>query len=85
VLLNKWLMDELYDAMFVNPVKSGARLLYRAFDLLIVDGVVNGVGSLVRATGRGLRPAQTGGVQNYAAIMVAALLVIAIVALAPWL
>jgi len=47
--------------------------------------VVNGVGALVRVTGRGLRPAQTGGVQNYAAIMVAGLLVIAIVALAPWL
>jgi len=85
ILLNKWLMDELYDAIFVNPVKSGARLIYRAFDLPIVDGVVNGVGALVRATGRGLRPAQTGGVQNYAAIMVAGLLVIAIVALAPWL
>ncbi|MGD2062950.1 MAG: NADH-quinone oxidoreductase subunit L [Nitrospirota bacterium] len=85
VLLNKWFMDELYDVIFVNPVKNGARGLYRVFDVPIIDGLVNGVGSLVRATGRGLRPAQTGGVQNYAAVMVAGLLVLAVVALAPWL
>ena len=85
VLLNKWFMDELYDAIFVNPIKNGARGLYRVFDVPVIDGLVNGVGNLVRATGRRLRPAQTGGVQNYAAVMVAGLLVLAVVALAPWL
>src|SRR5678815_187749 len=39
-LLNKWYVDELYDALFVNRAKDMGRGLWR-FDSRIVDGVVN--------------------------------------------
>ena len=41
VLLNKWYIDELYDALFVNRAKDGGASLWR-FDAKIVDGMVNG-------------------------------------------
>jgi NADH-quinone oxidoreductase subunit L len=50
LLRNKWYMDEIYDAVFVNGLaKGGGRLLGR-FDHRIVDGGVNGTSWLTRAT-----------------------------------
>jgi NADH-quinone oxidoreductase subunit L len=43
VLLNKYYVDELYDALFVNRTKNLGNGL-AAFDLAVVDGGVNGVG-----------------------------------------
>jgi NADH-quinone oxidoreductase subunit L len=40
-LLNKWYIDELYDALFVNRAKDGGKTLWK-FDAQIVDGAVNG-------------------------------------------
>lgn len=41
VFLNKWYIDELYDALFVNRAKGAGVSLWK-FDSKIVDGVVNG-------------------------------------------
>ena len=43
VLLNKYYVDEIYDASVVNPIKSVSRGLWR-FDAKRVDGVVNFTG-----------------------------------------
>jgi NADH-quinone oxidoreductase subunit L len=43
LLLNKYYIDELYDAIFVNRAKDLGNAL-AAFDLGVVDGGVNGVG-----------------------------------------
>jgi NADH-quinone oxidoreductase subunit L len=40
-LANKWYVDELYDALFVNRAKDLGRGLWR-FDGKVVDGAVNG-------------------------------------------
>ena len=47
------------------------------FDRTIVDGTVNGVGTLTRDAGGGLRRIQTGRVQNYALGIAIGLLVMA--------
>ena len=47
ILLNKYYVDELYDALFVNRTKNLGNGL-AAFDMAIVDGGVNGVGWLTR-------------------------------------
>ena len=47
LVLNKYYVDEIYDALFVNRVKNiGSGLA--AFDLGVVDGGVDGVGWLTR-------------------------------------
>jgi NADH-quinone oxidoreductase subunit L len=63
---NKWYVDEIYDFLFVNPCKSFGNLLWKGFDVLIVDGVVNGTAKLVMAFSAGLKGLQSGYVHNYA-------------------
>ena len=66
LLLNKYYVDELYDALFVRPIYRLSLWCARAFDLGFIDGVVNGVGRLVVGWAQGLRRVQTGFVMNYA-------------------
>jgi NADH-quinone oxidoreductase subunit L len=64
-LLHKYYVDELYDALFVEPIRRLAVWCWRGFDEPIVDGSVNGVGALVRAGSSALRYLQTGYVMSY--------------------
>ena len=50
VVLHKYYIDELYDALFVNRTKNLGNAL-AAFDLGVVDGGVNGVGWTTRMSG----------------------------------
>ncbi|MFQ5520181.1 MAG: NADH-quinone oxidoreductase subunit L [Candidatus Methylomirabilia bacterium] len=68
-LLNKWYVDELYEASVVRPVLAAASFCARAFDLGFIDGVVNGVGRAVTGWADRLRQVQTGYVMNYALTM----------------
>jgi NADH-quinone oxidoreductase subunit L len=74
--LNKWWFDELNDLLFIRIGGRVAAFLWW-FDRTIVDGAVNGVGSLTRDAGGGLRRIQTGRVQNYALGIAIGLLVMA--------
>jgi NADH-quinone oxidoreductase subunit L len=49
-VLNKYYVDQIYDALFVNRTKNLGSLL-AAFDLGVVDGGVNGVGWSTRMSG----------------------------------
>ncbi|BDV44747.1 NADH-quinone oxidoreductase subunit L [Geotalea uraniireducens] len=73
---NKWYIDELYDFLFVNPCKWLGNFLWKGFDVLIVDGVVNGVAAVVKGFGGVLRNIQTGYVHNYAFTMALGVVVI---------
>ena len=63
--LNKWWFDELNHVLFIV---IGGRVAAFAwwFDANVVDGIVNGIGSVTRRSGGGLARVQTGRVQNYA-------------------
>jgi len=69
LLLNKYYVDEIYDALIVNPAYRLYLWCARVFDLRVIDGIVNGVGSMVVAWARSLRRVQTGFVMNYALTM----------------
>lgn len=73
---NKWYVDELYDFLFVNPCKALGQVLWKGFDVLIVDGIVNGVAKVVMGFGGVLRHVQSGYVHNYAMSMVLGMVVI---------
>jgi NADH-quinone oxidoreductase subunit L len=47
LLYNKYYIDEIYDALIVNPIKKLCHRLL-SFDLLVVDGVVNACAWLTR-------------------------------------
>jgi NADH-quinone oxidoreductase subunit L len=67
LLLNKYYVDELYDASVVQPTVVVSREgLWRAVDVGVIDGAVNGVAALVDAGAATLRRLQTGSVRTYA-------------------
>jgi NADH-quinone oxidoreductase subunit L len=69
LLLNKYYVDELYDAAIVRPLYRLSEWSARRVDLGVIDGAVNGVARLVQASAGGLRRVQTGFVANYAFAM----------------
>ena len=71
LLANKYYVDEIYNALIVQPVKNGSHfLLWKLVDNGIIDGIVNGVAALIRFIGGLLRRLQTGLVQVYIVSMV---------------
>jgi NADH-quinone oxidoreductase subunit L len=68
LLLNKYYVDEVYDATIVQPIKVVSEEgLWRGFDVKVVDGAVNGAGYLVSGVSIVLRLMQNGSVKTYAA------------------
>jgi NADH-quinone oxidoreductase subunit L len=63
--LNKWWFDDLNHLLFIVIGGHVAAAVWW-FDVKVVDGIVNGIGTLTRGGGRGLARIQTGRVQNYA-------------------
>jgi NADH-quinone oxidoreductase subunit L len=62
----KFFVDEIYATVFVAPVRLLASFLAGVFDRRVIDGAVNGVGTLVNRAAGSLRGVQTGFVRNYA-------------------
>jgi NADH-quinone oxidoreductase subunit L len=68
VLLNKYYVDEIYDAGIVQPVRIVSEEgLWKGLDARGIDGAVNGVAETVGGLSEVLRRAQTGSVRAYAA------------------
>ena len=68
LLVGKYWVDELYDAVVVRPYVALSNLLWRLVDQTVIDGVVNGVATAVTANGQLWRYAQDGNVQHYALV-----------------
>ena len=76
-LWNKWFIDQAYFSGIVDPMVKGSRnVLWKVIDVNIVDGMVNGAGSLTKFFGQLLRGMQVGIAQMYAALMVLGIIVI---------
>ena len=76
-LLNKYYVDEIYDASIVQPIKVvSERGLWRGFDVRIIDGAVNGTGALVSGSSAVLRRLQTGSVRTYAGSLFAGVVLV---------
>ncbi len=70
-LLNKYWVDEIYQALIVNPIRVASEsLLWKIFDVKVVDGTVNGVARTAKeVSAEGLK-LQNGIVTSYAFYMV---------------
>ena len=67
LLLNKYYVDEFYNAVIVQPIKQvSTGVLWRGVDAGLIDGTVNAVGLVVRGWSAVLRRLQTGSVRAYA-------------------
>ena len=73
---NQKVLDGVVDGSGKGSVAAG-RAVYKYIDQGLVDGIVNGSGVASDEAGQGLRKVQTGKVQQYAAIMFAAVAILA--------
>ncbi len=81
LLLNKYKIDEAYDAAVVTPVlKTSDAFLWRIFDVKIVDGIVNGIPKVIGMFSGVARKVQTGVAQSYVFVFL-----IGVVAIVGWL
>jgi NADH-quinone oxidoreductase subunit L len=78
LLVNRYYVDELYDRRFVDLMRAAFGAAW-AFDVHIIDGIVERLGALARLIGSQGRRLQTGLVGNYALSIVAGLVVLIVV------
>jgi NADH-quinone oxidoreductase subunit L len=77
MLWNKYYVDELYDHMIVRPAYWLATTVLAGFtDATIIEGIVNGIPTLIGRFGDRLRKIQSGYVQHYAISMAIGLFIL---------
>jgi NADH-quinone oxidoreductase subunit L len=74
--MNKYYIDEFYDASISKPVIKASSTIYRYLEQNLFERIVNGVGTLVLLSSRTVRFIQTGSVGLYIFVMVISILVI---------
>ena len=76
-LLNKYYVDELYAAAVVRPlVWLSTNVLWKATDVVGIDGTVNGIAHGAATIGDGVRHSQSGNTRSYAVWVVAGAIVV---------
>ena len=77
LLLNKYFVDEVYQATIVNPIVKGSeRGLWKGFDVAVLDGIINFGAKTTEYASQFFRRVQTGVVQSYALAFMTGILVI---------
>lgn len=77
LLWNKWYVDEVYQALFVTPIREMSdKFLWKIFDVKIIDGIINGSARAMGEVSEFVRKMQSGVAQNYAVIMLVGIIVI---------
>ncbi len=69
LMVDKFRIDELYDVVVVQPLKTMSYVLWRVVDVFVIDGIVNGASKAAMLLGSVTRLTQNGDVQRYAAVM----------------
>ena len=75
-LLNKYYVDELYGAVVIRPVIYFSLFLWKVFDVVIIDGFINGSAAFYGEISDFLRTGQTGRLRTYATVFVFGVVVI---------
>jgi len=81
LVLNKWYVDEFYNALFVKQGRALAMWLWRVADLRGVDALVNGVGTGLQGLSNVLSRTQSGYVRSYALTMLLGVVIVALACL----
>jgi len=84
LVLDKYRIDELYDAAIVRPIERGSReILWKAIDVGVIDRTVHGVGDGARRLAGLFSKWQDGSAQRYALWMAIGVLLLCVLLLTP--
>jgi NADH-quinone oxidoreductase subunit L len=70
VIYNKYYVDEFYHGAVVKPLIGLSLFFWRFFDVVIIDGLANGLAFMIKSFSSGGRKIQTGYLRNYLLIFV---------------
>ncbi len=73
---NKWYFDEIYEVILIKPTKKIGDVLWRFFDVKIVDGMPNSAANFCRLVSQKASKLQSGYLYNYALWMALGLIAI---------
>lgn len=76
LVYRKYLVDEIYETVFMRPLNFIGEVLHKVVDNQMVDGFVNGCGVAVKGVGGIIRKAQTGNIGFYVFVMVISIVLI---------
>lgn len=76
LITHKFYVDEMYDAVIKNPLNQLSDVTYTFIEKGLLDGIVNGLGSITLWKGSVLRKVQTGNTGFYIFAMVFGLIVL---------
>jgi NADH-quinone oxidoreductase subunit L len=77
LLLNKYYVDEAYDAAFVRPLVGGSeKLLWRGIDAGVIDWCIDNGARLIGWVSGALRMVQTGIARSYVLVFMIGVVVI---------
>ncbi len=79
LLVNKYYVDEVYDAVIVRPLWQLGGWLY-VLDQLVIDGALRLIVAVPQALGAALRTLQSGATQGYGVVMTGGVVLIALIA-----
>ena len=69
-LLNKWYIDELYDSIFVKPIKKIGYFFWKTGDLGIIDRFgPDGISKIIKMISNKTGQFQSGYIYDYAFVM----------------
>jgi NADH-quinone oxidoreductase subunit L len=74
MLLNKYYVDEMYDAYIVTPLREMSHFMWKVIDTMIIDGVVNGVGQACTLIGGLASFRMSGSLHRHAMVLVLGIL-----------
>lgn len=74
LLLDKWYIDELYQAVFLRPLRLLSEISFRLVDRLAIDGLVNGAGVLADSSGDLVSRLHVGRIGTYILAMLVSML-----------
>jgi NADH-quinone oxidoreductase subunit L len=78
VLRRKYYIDELYNLIVTRPLFFiSTYVLHRGVDVMVIDGIVDGLGLGVEESGEAVRKVESGNVQDYAFVYLLGALAVA--------
>jgi NADH-quinone oxidoreductase subunit L len=66
LVLNKYYVDEIYNAVFVKPLIAGSNLLWRGIDAGAIDGTIDGAARGAQELSNNMRHMESGNLRSYA-------------------
>jgi len=76
LLHGKYFVDEIYNAMVVRPLINFSLFLWKIIDVFIIDGIANGLATIMGDVSTVIRPVQSGRIRTYATIFLFGVIVL---------